>query len=56
MVGASARGAAAIGMGPRVVRARRTRVNELHASGGMPGWRAWPCRSFRDYNRLANAF
>ena len=28
---------------------------ELHASGGMPGWRAWLRRSFTDYNRLANA-
>ena len=28
---------------------------ELHASGGMPGWRAWLRRSFRDYNQLANA-
>ena len=28
---------------------------ELHASGGMPGWRAWLRRSFGDYNRLANA-
>jgi aromatic ring hydroxylase len=28
---------------------------ELHASGGMPGWRAWLRRSFRDYNNLANA-
>ncbi len=28
---------------------------ELHASGGMPGWRAWLRRSFADYNRLANA-
>jgi 4-hydroxyphenylacetate 3-monooxygenase len=28
---------------------------ELHASGGMPGWRHWLRRSFRDYNRLANA-
>jgi 4-hydroxyphenylacetate 3-monooxygenase len=28
---------------------------ELHASGGMPGWRAWLRRSFRDYNSLANA-
>jgi aromatic ring hydroxylase len=28
---------------------------ELHASGGMPGWRAWLRRSFRDYNGLANA-
>jgi 4-hydroxyphenylacetate 3-monooxygenase len=27
---------------------------ELHASGGMPGWRAWLRRSFRDYNGLAN--
>jgi 4-hydroxyphenylacetate 3-monooxygenase len=28
---------------------------ELHASGGMPGWRAWLRRSFSDYNALANA-
>jgi aromatic ring hydroxylase len=28
---------------------------ELHASGGMPGWRHWLRRSFRDYNTLANA-
>jgi aromatic ring hydroxylase len=28
---------------------------ELHASGGMPGWRAWLRRSFNDYNNLANA-
>ena len=28
---------------------------ELHASGGLPGWRAWLRRSFKDYNRLANA-
>ncbi|MBV8778035.1 MAG: hypothetical protein JO258_12645, partial [Alphaproteobacteria bacterium] len=28
---------------------------ELHASGGLPGWRAWLRRSFTDYNRLANA-
>jgi aromatic ring hydroxylase len=28
---------------------------ENHASGGMPGWRAWLRRSFRDYNELANA-
>jgi len=28
---------------------------ELHASGGMPGWRAWLRRSFKDYNGLANA-
>jgi len=27
---------------------------ELHASGGMPGWRAWLRRSFKDYNQLAN--
>ena len=27
---------------------------ELHASGGMPGWRAWLRRSFKDYNSLAN--
>ena len=27
---------------------------ELHASGGMPGWRAWLRRSFNDYNSLAN--
>ena len=29
---------------------------ELHASGGMPGWRAWLRRSFKDYNSLANAY
>ncbi|MGE5272047.1 MAG: 4-hydroxyphenylacetate 3-hydroxylase N-terminal domain-containing protein [Thiohalocapsa sp.] len=28
---------------------------ENHASGGMPGWRHWLRRSFRDYNALANA-
>jgi 4-hydroxyphenylacetate 3-monooxygenase len=28
---------------------------ELHASGGLPGWRHWLRRSFRDYNELANA-
>lgn len=28
---------------------------ELHASGGMQGWRAWLRRSFKDYNSLANA-
>ena len=28
---------------------------ELHASGGMTGWRAWLRRSFKDYNSLANA-
>jgi aromatic ring hydroxylase len=28
---------------------------ELHASGGMPGWRHWLRRSFKDYNHLANA-
>jgi 4-hydroxyphenylacetate 3-monooxygenase len=28
---------------------------ELHASGGMPNWRHWLRRSFRDYNVLANA-
>ena len=28
---------------------------ELHASGGLPGWRAWLRRSFKDYNGLANA-
>jgi len=28
---------------------------ELHASGGLPGWRAWLRRSFKDYNHLANA-
>jgi aromatic ring hydroxylase len=28
---------------------------ELHASGGMPNWRHWLRRSFRDYNKLANA-
>jgi aromatic ring hydroxylase len=28
---------------------------ELHASGGMPNWRHWLRRSFRDYNGLANA-
>jgi aromatic ring hydroxylase len=28
---------------------------ELHASGGLPGWRHWLRRSFKDYDRLANA-
>ncbi len=28
---------------------------ELHASGGMPMWRHWLRRSFRDYDALANA-
>ena len=28
---------------------------EAHASGGMPNWRNWLRRSFRDYNNLANA-
>jgi len=28
---------------------------ELHASSGLPGWRAWLRRSFKDYNSLANA-
>ncbi len=28
---------------------------ELHASGGMPGWRHWLRRSFKDYNQLASA-
>jgi aromatic ring hydroxylase len=28
---------------------------ELHASGGLPGWRHWLRRSFRGYNELANA-
>ena len=28
---------------------------EAHASGGMPNWRGWLRRSFRDYNQLANA-
>jgi aromatic ring hydroxylase len=28
---------------------------ELHASGGLPNWRHWLRRSFRDYNALANA-
>jgi aromatic ring hydroxylase len=28
---------------------------ELHASGGLPGWRAWLRRSFKDYNNLANS-
>jgi 4-hydroxyphenylacetate 3-monooxygenase len=28
---------------------------ELHASGGMPNWRHWLRRSFKDYNLLANA-
>ena len=28
---------------------------EAHASGGMPNWRHWLRRSFRDYNALANA-
>ena len=27
---------------------------ELHASGGMPNWRGWLRRNFRDYNELAN--
>jgi 4-hydroxyphenylacetate 3-monooxygenase len=27
---------------------------ELHASGGMQGWRAWLRRGFKDYNGLAN--
>ena len=27
---------------------------ELHASGGLPGWRHWLRRSFKDYNQLAN--
>jgi hypothetical protein len=27
----------------------------MHASGGMPNWRGWLRRNFRDYNRLANA-
>ena len=39
-------------------RRRSTAANsafELHASGGMPGWRHWLRRSFRDYNQLANA-
>jgi hypothetical protein len=28
---------------------------ENHASGGMPNWRGWLRRNFRDYNELANA-
>jgi aromatic ring hydroxylase len=28
---------------------------EQHASGGMPNWRSWLRRNFRDYNKLANA-
>ena len=28
---------------------------EAHASGGMPNWRHWLRRSFRDYDALANA-
>ncbi len=28
---------------------------ELHASGGLPGWRHWLRRSFKDYNQLASA-
>jgi 4-hydroxyphenylacetate 3-monooxygenase len=28
---------------------------ELHASGGLPGWRHWLRRSFTDYNQLAKA-
>src|SRR6516164_6216713 len=28
---------------------------ELHASGGMPNWRSWLRRNFKDYNTLANA-
>ncbi len=28
---------------------------EAHASGGLPNWRHWLRRSFRDYNALANA-
>jgi aromatic ring hydroxylase len=28
---------------------------ELHASGGMPNWRGWLRRNFRDYNQLASA-
>jgi 4-hydroxyphenylacetate 3-monooxygenase len=28
---------------------------ELHASGGMPNWRGWLRKNFRDYNELANA-
>jgi aromatic ring hydroxylase len=27
---------------------------EAHASGGLPNWRGWLRRSFRDYNALAN--
>jgi len=51
---ASACGGAAIGTGQRVVRTGRTRINfELHASGGMPGWRAGLRRSFRDYTASA---
>jgi len=28
---------------------------ELHASDGMPNWRSWLRRNFKDYNTLANA-
>jgi len=28
---------------------------ELHASGGMPNWRGWLRKNFRDYNQLAHA-
>ncbi len=28
---------------------------EAHASGGLPNWRGWLRRSFKDYNALANA-
>src|SRR5215831_5775862 len=28
---------------------------EMHASGGMPMWRSWLRRSFKNYNALANA-
>jgi 4-hydroxyphenylacetate 3-monooxygenase len=28
---------------------------EAHASGGLPNWRQWLRRSFRDYDTLANA-
>jgi len=28
---------------------------ENHASGGMPNWRGWLRRNFRDYNELANS-
>jgi aromatic ring hydroxylase len=28
---------------------------EAHASGGLPNWRGWLRRSFKDYNTLANA-